>query len=74
MYFLKILKLSGIKETKVHQKQMPILLSEVDTHLEKGAIEIVPKKIILQHIFLGTKEKWRNETSNQFKTSQQVHG
>ena len=43
MDFLKIPKFSGIKERKVNQKQKPFLLAEVDTFLEKGAIEIVSK-------------------------------
>ena len=51
MDFLKIPKFSGIKETKVNQKQMPFLLAEVDTLLEKGAIEIVPKNQIREGFY-----------------------
>ncbi len=68
---------SGVKETFVNAQNLPIILSEVESLLEKGAIEAVhPNQIherFLQYVVSGTEKNGRYETSHKSPPSQQLH-
>jgi len=59
--FLTIPQGTGIRQTPVNTQSLPIILSEINDLLEKGAIETVPQSEIHQgfysRLFLVTKKK-----------------
>ena len=75
--FISKPKWIGIKETCVSVKNLPIIITEVESLLEKGAIEPVPisqiNSVFYSTFFLVPKKDRRFKTNNKSSTAEQVY-